>query len=107
VVKSIACKRKIHAGNVSRRALWRTDSARIFEIFDRNETAVDMVATSEVQRPLTIRQHERLETICEELRQFAAVDRGGPGDRVAGGETSATRRESRARLRALNGSIYG
>jgi aspartate kinase len=46
---------------------------RIFEIFDRYETAVDMLATTEVSVSLTIDNAERLEEICAELRPFAEV----------------------------------
>jgi aspartate kinase len=47
---------------------------RIFEIFDRYETSVDMVATSEVSVSLTVDNLEKLEEISTELRQFANVD---------------------------------
>ncbi|MCX6621443.1 MAG: lysine-sensitive aspartokinase 3, partial [Acidobacteria bacterium] len=46
---------------------------RIFEVFDRFETPVDMVATSEVSVSLTVDQPERLAAIVEELRTFAEV----------------------------------
>jgi aspartate kinase len=47
---------------------------RIFEIFDRFETPVDMVATSEISVSLTIDHLERIEEIQSELRQFADVE---------------------------------
>jgi aspartate kinase len=47
---------------------------RIFEVFDRFETPVDMVATSEVSVSLTIDNSRRLDEIGQELRQFAEVD---------------------------------
>jgi aspartate kinase len=47
---------------------------RIFESFDRYETPVDMVSTSEVSVSLTIDNPGRLPAILEELRQFAEVD---------------------------------
>jgi aspartate kinase len=46
---------------------------RIFEIFDRNETPVDMVATSEVSVSLTIDSTERLREIRAELSEFSDV----------------------------------
>ena len=46
---------------------------RIFDIFDRYTTSVDMVATSEVSVSLTLDHHEDLEAICRELRKFAEV----------------------------------
>jgi aspartate kinase len=47
---------------------------RIFEIFDRFETPVDMVATSEISVSLTIDHFERLDDIQAELRLFADVE---------------------------------
>ena len=44
---------------------------RIFELFDRYGTSVDMVSTSEVSVSLTIDNRENLEAICRELRGFA------------------------------------
>jgi aspartate kinase len=75
VVKSIACKRKITLVNIhsTRMLMAHGFLRRIFEIFDRNETAVDMVATSEVSVSLTIDNTSRLEDICKELRQFSDV----------------------------------
>ncbi len=46
---------------------------RIFEVFDRNQTSVDMVATSEVSVSLTIDQLDRVEAIATELREFSEV----------------------------------
>jgi aspartate kinase len=46
---------------------------RIFEVFDRHETSVDMVATSEVSVSLTIDGPERLLEVCNELRDFSEV----------------------------------
>lgn len=76
VVKSIACKRKIRLVNIhSTRMLMAYGFLhRIFEVFDRFETSVDMVATSEVSVSLTIDNSERLEEILAEIRQFAEVE---------------------------------
>jgi len=75
VVKSIACKRKITLVNIhsTRMLMAHGFLRRIFEIFDRHETAVDMVATSEVSVSLTIDNTSRLPAICDELRQFSDV----------------------------------
>jgi aspartate kinase len=75
VVKSIACKRRITLVNIhsTRMLMAHGFLRRIFEIFDRNETAVDMVATSEVSVSLTIDNTGRLADICQELRQFSDV----------------------------------
>jgi aspartate kinase len=75
VVKSIACKRKITLVNVhsTRMLMAHGFLRRIFEIFDRHETAVDMVSTSEVSVSLTIDNTSRLRDICAELREFSEV----------------------------------
>ncbi len=74
-VKSIACKRRITLVNiVSTRMLMAYGFLRrIFEIFDRYETPVDMLATSEVSVSLTIDNTRRLEPILQELREFSEV----------------------------------
>jgi len=46
---------------------------RIFELFDRYSTSVDMVSTSEVSVSLTVDNPENLPLICEELKQFAEL----------------------------------
>ena len=75
VVKSIACKRKITLVNVhsTRMLMAHGFLRRIFEVFDRYETPVDMVSTSEVSVSLTIDNTKSLESICEELGQFSEV----------------------------------
>ncbi|PWT97158.1 MAG: lysine-sensitive aspartokinase 3 [Terriglobia bacterium] len=76
VVKSIACKRKITLLNIhsTRMLMAHGFLRRIFEVFDRFETPVDMVATSEVSVSLTIDNSQHLDTIVKELRQFAEVE---------------------------------
>src|SRR6202162_4333914 len=76
VVKSIACKRKITLVNIhsTRMLMAHGFLKRIFEVFDRHETSVDMVATSEVSVSLTIDNPDRLDEIQSELRQFADVE---------------------------------
>ena len=75
VVKSIACKRKIATVNIhsTRMLMAHGFLRRIFEVFDRYETPVDMVATSEVSVSLTIDNLSRLDGILEGLREFAEV----------------------------------
>ena len=41
--------------------------ARVFEVFDRHETPVDLITTSEVSVSLTLDDTTRLEAICREL----------------------------------------
>lgn len=72
-VKSISCKRNITILNIhsTRMLMAHGFLHRIFEIFDRYGTSVDMVSTSEVSVSLTIDNPEKLEYICRELREFA------------------------------------
>src|SRR5581483_325929 len=74
-VKSIACKRRIMLVNIhsTRMLMAHGFLRRIFEIFDRHETPVDMVATSEVSVSLTIDNTAQTERICEELNEFSEV----------------------------------
>jgi aspartate kinase len=73
VVKSIACKRKITLVNIHSNRMLMTHGflSRIFAVFERFETAVDMVATSEVSVSLTIDNNKNVDAILAELRQFA------------------------------------
>ena len=74
-VKSIACKRKITLVNIASTRMLMAHGflRRIFEVFDRFETPVDMISTSEVSVSLTIDNPARLNDVCAELRQFADV----------------------------------
>jgi aspartate kinase len=76
VAKSIACKKSITLVNIqsTRMLMAHGFLRRIFEIFDRHETPVDMIATSEVSVSLTIDNAAHLEAIATELREFAEVD---------------------------------
>ncbi len=75
VVKSIACKRQITLVNIhsTRMLMAHGFLRRIFEIFDRHETPVDMVATSEVSVSLTIDNTANTQAICRELSEFSEV----------------------------------
>lgn len=74
-IKSIACKRGITAVNIksTRMLMAHGFLRRIFEVFDRHETPVDMVTTSEVSVSLTVDNTARLSRIVEELQEFADV----------------------------------
>jgi aspartate kinase len=74
-VKSIACKRNIALVSIhsTRMLMAHGFLRRIFEVFDRHETAVDMVATSEVSVSLTIDNVKRLDSIIKELEDFSEV----------------------------------
>ncbi len=74
-VKSIACKRKIVLINIHSTRMLGAHGflRRIFEVFDRHETPVDMVATSEVSVSLTIESTAPMKKISEELSEFSEV----------------------------------
>ena len=48
--------------------------SRVFEVFEKNETAIDMITTSEVAVSLTVDDARRLDQIVDELREFGYVD---------------------------------
>ncbi len=74
-IRSIACKRNITLVNIvsSRMLMAHGFLRRIFEVFDRHETSVDMLATSEVSVSLTVDNTRALDTICAEIESFADV----------------------------------
>jgi aspartate kinase len=74
-VKALSCKRNVTVVTIasSRMLMAYGFLRRIFEVFDRNETSVDMVSTSEVSVSLTIDETSRLEAIAAELSGFSDV----------------------------------
>jgi aspartate kinase len=74
-MRSIACKKNITLVNIvsTRMLMAHGFLRRIFEIFDRYETPVDMLATSEVSVSLTIDNTRALPSICKEIEEFADV----------------------------------
>lgn len=74
-VKSIAYKKGITTINIysTRMLLAHGFLKAIFEIFDRFETSVDLVATSEVSVSLTIDEIAHLDRIVQELQKFSTV----------------------------------
>jgi aspartate kinase len=75
VLKSLACKQGITVVNIRSTRMLGAHGflRRIFEIFDRFETEVDMVSTSEVSVSLTVDNDARLAEICAELEPFTEV----------------------------------
>ena len=75
VVKSIACKSRVLVMNIRSTRMFMAHGfmRRIFEVFDRYETSIDMVATSEVSVSLTVDQPERVDGIVGALREFSEV----------------------------------
>ncbi|MBV6430865.1 MAG: Lysine-sensitive aspartokinase 3 [Bryobacteraceae bacterium] len=76
VIKSIACKTDIAVVKVQslRMLMAHGFLRRIFEVFDRYKTPVDMVTTSEVSVSLTIDNTRHLEEICADLKRIAEVE---------------------------------
>lgn len=74
-IRSIACKQNITLVNIvsTRMLMAHGFLRRIFEVFDRFETPVDMLATSEVSVSLTIDNPRALDEIRAELESFAEV----------------------------------
>lgn len=74
-IRSIACKQNITLVNIisTRMLMAHGFLRRIFEVFDRFETPVDMLATSEVSVSLTIDNPRSLGAIQAELESFADV----------------------------------
>jgi aspartate kinase len=75
IVKSVAYKENITVVEVhsTRMLMAHGFLKRIFEVFDKYETSVDMVTTSEVSVSLTIDDTSRFSAIVQELEQFAEV----------------------------------
>ncbi len=74
-VRAIACKKNITLVNIvsTRMLMAHGFLRRIFEVFDRFETPVDMLATSEVSVSLTIDDTRALAAIRAEIESFADV----------------------------------
>ena len=75
-IKSIAAKDGITAIKIqsSRMLLAYGFLRRIFEIFERYKTPIDMITTSEVAVSLTVDFTDNLDQIIEELHAFGTVD---------------------------------
>ncbi len=75
-IKAIAAKDGITAIKIKsvRMLLAHGFLKKVFEVFERYETSIDMVTTSEIAVSLTIDNTTHLEAIIEELEQFATVD---------------------------------
>lgn len=76
VVTSIAAKDGIVAIRVrsSRMLLAYGFLRRLFEVFERYKTPIDMITTSEVAVSLTIEDTKHLDDIAHELQDFGGVD---------------------------------
>lgn len=74
-IRSIACKKNITLVNIvsTRMLMAHGFLRRLFEIFDRYQTPVDMLATSEVSVSLTIDNTNALADIRNEIEEFADI----------------------------------
>jgi len=75
VVKAIAFKRGITVINVTsdRMLMAHGFLSRLFAVFDKHETSVDMVATSEVSVSMTMDDTRRLDAIAADLQSLGEV----------------------------------
>src|SRR5258705_97108 len=75
LVRAIAFKRGITIVNVTsdRMLMAYGFLSRLFEVFDRHQTAVDMVSTSEVSVSVTLDDTQRLAGIIDELKELGEV----------------------------------
>ncbi len=75
-IKSIACKKGLSVINIksTRMLMAYGFLAGIFDIFNRYETAVDIVSTSEVSVSVTVDSLERIDQIMGELQKIAEVE---------------------------------
>ncbi len=83
VVKSIAYKENITLIDISSTRMLMAHGflARIFAVFDRHETAVDMVSTSEVSVSLTVDRPDMVNRILADLTGFARAE-ATPGQAI-------------------------
>jgi aspartate kinase len=72
---ALACKRHITVVDItsSRMLMAHGFLRRVFEVFERCRTAIDVVSTSEVSISVTIDDASRLDQLVEELSAFADV----------------------------------
>jgi aspartate kinase len=75
VIKCVACKRGITVVDIrsTRMLMAHGFLKNIFEVFDRYETPVDMLATSEISVSLTIDDSRHLDEICSDVRPYADI----------------------------------
>jgi aspartate kinase len=73
--KAIACKQDVISVHIRSMRMLMAHGflRRIFEVFDRHQIPVDLIATSEVSVSLTVDTPNRLDDIVKELRDFAEV----------------------------------
>ena len=72
---ALACKRDVTVIDITSTRMFMAHGflSRLFEVFERYKTAVDVVTTSEVSVSVTVDDARRVEPILEQLRAFAEV----------------------------------
>src|SRR5262245_2373980 len=75
-IKSIAVKRGVTIINVASTQMIMAHGflRTIFEVFDRHQTSIDVVTTSETSVSMTLDNTDRLESILQELRRIGEVN---------------------------------
>ncbi|MGB9696934.1 MAG: lysine-sensitive aspartokinase 3 [Ignavibacteria bacterium] len=75
-VRAIASKEKIIVVNIFSTRMLNSYGflKRIFEIFEKHQTSVDLIATSEVNVSLTLDDDSRLDDIVRDLSEFSIVN---------------------------------
>ena len=73
---AIACKRNVTVIDITSTRMLMAHGflRRLFEVFERFKTAVDVVTTSEVSVSVTVDDTRRLDAIVDGLRSFADVE---------------------------------
>jgi aspartate kinase len=74
--KAIAAKDEITAVNIksSRMLLAYGFLRKVFEVFEKHKTSIDMISTSEVAVSVTIDESNHLDEIVSELQQFGTIE---------------------------------
>jgi aspartate kinase len=75
VIRSISCKENIKVLNIFSTRMFDSYGflQRIFEVFAKYKTPVDVITTSEVSVSLTVDDNGRIDKIINELAQFSTV----------------------------------
>jgi aspartate kinase len=76
---AIACKRNVTVIDITSTRMFMAHGflSRLFEVFERFKTPVDVVTTSEVSVSMTVDDARRVEPIVERLKEFAEVSLEG------------------------------
>lgn len=76
IIKAIAFRKNITVINISSNRMLGAYGflAKVFDVFLKNETSVDLVTTSEVSISLTIENDKNLQEIIHDLGEFASIE---------------------------------